>query len=332
LLKVEKDECTCAKDLGGDTGSQLQGNYRKVLGFVGFGGVSSFEALIMDDGSTDGTADVCESRQWVKLTRLDRRGPSCARNKGIELASGEFVAFTDGDCVVGQAWLKELCKAFVSDDVAGVGGDQTSPADETRFGRTVQEFFKQIGFMTGYIKNDSALVEVEHNPSCNSMYRKSVLEDLGGFDEALFPGEDVDLDYRIRSLGYKLIFNPFAVVGHYRPGTCRAFVSMMRRYGSSQWRLAKKHGFFRRILFVPPLFVVTLCCLAALLWHEPARWPAILAPLPLLWLWFGLRARSAGRGLLFTFLLVVTLVSWNWGFFTEMVSLKSGLDGRSGVS
>jgi len=280
----------------------------------------SFEALIMDDGSTDGTAESCESRQWVKLTRLDPGGPSRARNKGIEMARGEFVAFTDGDCIVDRSWLKELHSAFVSDDIAGGGGDQTSPADETSFGRTVQEFFKHIGFMTGYIKNDLKLVEVEHNPSCNSMYRKSVLKEVGGFDESLFPGEDVDLDYRIRSRGYRLFYNPSAVVQHYRPRTCKAFASMMRRYGSSQWSLVKKYGFFRRIFFVPLLFAVTLCCAAGILWWEPALWPVIVAPLMLVWLWFGARARSAGKGLIFTFLLVVTLVSWNWGFFAAMLS------------
>jgi len=293
---------------------------------------TSFEALIMDDGSTDGTAEVCEARQWVTLTRLDRGGPSRARNKGIELARGEFVAFTDGDCVVDRAWLNELYSAFVSDDIAGAGGDQTSPVDETRFGRTVQEFFKLIGFMTGYIRNDGSLVEVEHNPSCNSMYRKRVLEEQRGFDENLFPGEDVDLDYRIRRRGYRLIYNPSAVVGHYRPGTYRAFVSMMRRYGASQWSLVRKYGFFRRILFVPPLFVATLFCLTVVLWREPAVWPAIVTPFPLVWLWFGSKARSAGKGLVFTFLLMVTLVSWNWGFFGEMLSLRSGAWGRSGMS
>ena len=63
-------------------------------------------------------------------------------------------------------------------EIAGVGGDQRSPEDETERGRRIQEFLKLIGFMTDYIKTASIVQETEHNPSCNVMYRKSVLEEV----------------------------------------------------------------------------------------------------------------------------------------------------------
>jgi|GEM_PF-325469 len=286
---------------------------------------TSYEVIVLDDGSTDETPEICESNQWVRTIRLCRGGPSRARNQGISLAAGELVAFTDGDCIVDRQWLNELESGFFSDDVAGVGGDQESTPDETFFGRLVQEFFKCVGFMTGYIKDGTILAETDHNPSCNSMYRKAALAEVGGFDETLFPGEDVDLDHRIRARGYKLVFNPAARVAHYRPATLRRFASMMRRYGESQWPLLRRYGFFRKILFVPPAVIaVTVAAVSLLLWN-PHLWPLLLIPLPLAILWFYLKTGSVEKSAVFTMFLTVTLVSWNLGFVSAMLTGRRGV-------
>ncbi len=209
----------------------------------------SFEVTIVDDGSTDSTPEICESFAGVNVIRLEKGGPSRARNRGIKSARGEFVAFTDGDCLVDKRWLQELEKGFTGPLIAGVGGDQKSPEDDTEVGKRIQRFLKTIGFVTGYIKTDAAMKETEHNPSCNSMYRKGVLKQVGCFDEALWPGEDVELDLKITTLGQSLIYNPRAVVFHYRPKNYADFSRMMLRYGACQWYLVRKYGFFRRIQY-----------------------------------------------------------------------------------
>jgi GT2 family glycosyltransferase len=226
------------------------------------------------------------------------------------------VAFTDGDCLVDKSWLEELEKGFSSPVIAGVGGDQKSPEDDTVVGKTIQRFLKTIGFVTGYIKTDQATKETEHNPSCNAMYRKRVLKDVGGFDEALWPGEDVELDLKITTQGHTLIYNPQAVVYHYRPKTYADFGRMMLRYGACQWYLVMKYGFFRRIQYVPLLTLIGLgFAIAALVW-QPGIWPMVLLPWPLLFCWFYLKTRSSKTTLQFVYLMVITLVNWHWGFFT----------------
>jgi len=345
-----------------------------------------FEVIIVDDGSTDTTAEICERfsgkseedlfvkrssphpspktsisrslesfRCQLKLSsehnmeffeggpegtflhkkvppgfslqvmRVGQGGPSRARNLGIEAASGELVAFTDADCIVDHHWLMELENGFTAPDVAGVGGDQKSPDDETETGRLLQEFMKTIGFMTGYIKIGAKMKETVHNPTCNSMYRKKVLEEVNGFDEALWPGEDVELDLKIKRRGYKLIFNPEAVVAHYRPKTYRDFAKMMRRYGASQWYLVKKYGFFRKLHFVPIALFIALAALISLLSWDARFWPVIFLPLPVMFLWFYLKTRQIGKSLLFVYLFIVTMVNWNWGFFKS-----EGVAGRRG--
>ncbi|MGO9565953.1 MAG: glycosyltransferase [Desulfomonilaceae bacterium] len=276
----------------------------------------NFEAIIVDDGSTDETAEICESFPGVKVIRLEKSGPSRARNIGIEAARGEFVAFTDGDCLVDERWLRELEKGFSGPLIAGVGGDQKSPEDDTEVGKLIQRFLKTIGFVTGYIKTDATMKETEHNPSCNSMYRKGVLKAVGGFDEALWPGEDVELDLKITTQGHTLIYNPKAMVYHYRPKNYADFGRMMLRYGACQWYLVRKYGFFRRIQYVPLLTILGLgFAIAALAWH-PAIWPIVLLPWPFLFGWFYSKTLSIKTALQFVYLMVITLTNWHWGFFT----------------
>ena len=286
---------------------------------------SSFEVIVVDDGSTDGTREICEGFPRVRLIKLDRGGPSRARNVGIKQAQGEFVAFTDGDCIVDRRWLAELEKGFDRPEVVGVGGDQKSPEDETKTGRRIQEFLKLIGFMTDYIKTDSIMRETEHNPSCNVMYRKSVLEEVGGFDEELFPSEDVELDLKIRRRGYALLYNPAALVGHYRPGNYRDFASMMRRYGASQRYLVSRYGFFRRLHFVPVILAFSLALIAAGLIFNPAVGLGILALSCAAPVWFYVKTGNVRKSLQFTVLFAITVSNWNLGFLRRY---RSPIDNR----
>ncbi|MCP4668129.1 MAG: glycosyltransferase, partial [Deltaproteobacteria bacterium] len=276
----------------------------------------SYEVIVVDDGSTDGTAAICESFEGARVMRLDNGGPSRARNAGLEAARASLVAFTDSDCVVDKGWLKELEKGFTGPDVAGVGGDQKSPDDETELGQGIQEMFKMLGIVTYYMKTDTITAETEHNPSCNAAYRKAVLEEVGGFDETLWPGEDVDLDLRIRRQGYKLVYNPAALVGHYRPRTYRGFARMMRRYGASAWHLFKRYGFFRILHYEPLAAVLGLAFLAAMLVWEPMLWLLLPLTWPILFLWFFVKTRECHKGLQLTILFLIILIAWNWGFCT----------------
>lgn len=288
----------------------------KCLGSISRLDHPSFEIIVVDDGSTDDTAEICESFAEVTVIRLEKGGPSRARNTGIESARGEFVAFTDGDCLVDEHWLQDLEKGFTGPLIAGVGGDQKSPEDDTEVGKRIQRFLKTIGFVTGYIKTDAAMKATEHNPSCNSMYRKAVLKQVGGFDEALWPGEDVELDLKITTLGHTLIYNPHAVVSHYRPRNYADFGRMMLRYGACQWYLVRKYGFFRRIQYVPIFAVLGLGFLIAVLAWDPEIWPIVLLPLPLLFGWFYIKTLNLKTAFQFACLMVITLVNWHWGFFT----------------
>jgi cellulose synthase/poly-beta-1,6-N-acetylglucosamine synthase-like glycosyltransferase len=274
---------------------------------------SGYEVIVVDDGSTDRTLEICRACPAVRLIRTDHGGPSRARNLGIRAARGCLVAFTDSDCIPEPQWLRELERGFLHSGVAGVGGDQRSPEGESAFGRTVQEYFKLIGFVTRYVSREKALTPIPHNPSCNVAYRKEALAAIGGFPEDQFPCEDLAVDLQLRKRGYELYFNPGAVVGHFRPANYGDFARMMRRYGSGAWLLWRKFGFTRMLDFVP---WASLLPLAAGFGPAPAL-AALLAALPLLaWVCFSIRTGCPRKGTRFTLLFLLTVIHWNYGYFT----------------
>ena len=246
-----------------------QGTIRACLDAVLKLDYPAFEVIVADDGSTDGTLEILRAYgAHVRVVALQHAGPSRARNEAAALAKGEFLAFTDSDCIVDAGWLNELLRCFGDVSVVAAGGLQKSPADETVFGRRVQRFFAETGFVADYARQRPGIYRAVHNPSCNSIYRAEAFRSAGGFWTGIWPGEDVELDHRLGRAGGRIMCNAAAVVCHYRQSTMSGFCRMMRRYGWAQAVLLRRHGFFRFVQCVPFLSVGMIAACAA--------WPLLL--------------------------------------------------------
>lgn len=212
---------------------------------------TAHEVIVVDDGSTDGTSEVA-SRHGVAVVRTSGVGASAARNRGLELATGRIVAFTDADCTVVPGWLASLVDVIDRTQATGAGGPQRNvfPGDASG-GAAFDAFFRLASVVSDYARSGREVREVTHNASCNSAYTKQSIVDVGGFTEGMWPGEDVDLDLRLRARGATLMFVPDALVFHHRPGTVTWFRRMMRRYGAAERALVQRHGRARRIDYVP---------------------------------------------------------------------------------
>jgi GT2 family glycosyltransferase len=297
------------------------------------------EIVVVDDGSSDRTPQILRGFAGVTVLQSGGGGPSRARNLGLLATRAEVVAFTDADCICHERWLEELLAVLASGDWAGVGGDQQSPRDESDFGRRVQAFLKAVGFVADYVRTTDRVIEVPHNPTCNVAYRRQVLLQSGGFDEALWPGEDVDLDHRIRSLGHRLAYTPRAVVEHYRPRDLSGFRRMMRNYGRAQAYLVRKHGPFRP-LHAEPLLALGALGAAPLLASPPLAPLTAAAALGLPFALFRLRGACGRRAAGQVALLYETLLWWNLGFAEQWAgrgmarraaSADIGLTGGAGL-
>ncbi|MGD0335590.1 MAG: glycosyltransferase [Candidatus Omnitrophota bacterium] len=221
-----------------------------------------YEIIIVDDG-IDGVipASLMDFKGRIKILKSDSRGPSFARNLAAQNTDAELLAFTDSDCIVARDWLKELVMGLAqTSEAAACGGMQELPDDASGFQKYVFSALREAGFVTDYSRTakDSKVFAVRHNPSCNVIYHKKIFFSVGGFWEGFWPGEDLELDYRLIKKGYLLLFNPRAVVYHYRPDTLRKFLSMMHRYGEVQAYLVRRYGLFRKIHLVPVGLVICI--------------------------------------------------------------------------
>ncbi len=174
---------------------------------------TDYEIVLVDDGSSDGSLETIEDMVKSSIVRIkviklsEGRGCFHARNKGLEVAKGEIIAFIDSDEVADKNWLKNLVKLhFESSDVGGVVGNTITDNNQALILPFVVAPIGATGMYNGVVKAGT----------CNVAYRKSILSDIGGFDEAFDPKwrGDSDLCLRVSEKGFKLLYEPTAIVFH----------------------------------------------------------------------------------------------------------------------
>jgi GT2 family glycosyltransferase len=158
-----------------------------------------YEVIVTDDGrEVTARSMIAQRYPRVRWVAGPRRGPAANRNNGARAATGEFIAFTDDDCIPSAQWLSSFAAA-ICDEVDVYEGKTTCEA--------------------------GVRSPLEHAPinltggclwSCNMMVRKALFERLGGFDEDFpYPHmEDADFRRRLEAHGINIQFAPEAVVDH----------------------------------------------------------------------------------------------------------------------
>jgi len=194
----------------------------------------NYEVIVVNDGSTDSTREIATAYP-VRLISTENQGLSSARNTGMKEAAGELIAYIDDDAWPDPHWLTYLVDTFEKSDHAGVGGPNIPPEDDTWIARCVAN--APGGPIHVLVSDEIA----EHIPGCNMAFRKSCLEEIGGFDTTFrVAGDDVDLCWRIQQRGWKIGFSPAAMVWHRRRGSVRAYWRQQKGYGKAEALLERK--------------------------------------------------------------------------------------------
>ncbi|MDO8726853.1 MAG: glycosyltransferase [Candidatus Methanoperedens sp.] len=191
-----------------------------------------FEVIVVDGHSTDATEE-CAIKFPVRVIFEDYGTVGGARQIGVENSKGEFVAFTDADCIPERNWLENLVKGF-DNGIIGVGGGIKNIGDglwEKSIALALDSFLGSANSVQDRVFKDKRYVK--SISGCNSMYRKKDLIDLGGFNVRLSFNEETELNSRLSKFG-KLLYIPNAIVLHNQDRNLREFVMRIYKFGKSR--------------------------------------------------------------------------------------------------
>ncbi len=182
------------------------------------------ELLVIDDGSTDGSAALAERAGARVIRHPVNQGLAAGRNTALDHTAGDILVFVDVDGLAEPRLIETLLGGFSGPEVGGVGGQGVEAHRETRAdewrARHARQWF-----------GPRPRPAVPYLPGLCSAYRCDALRAVGGFNTGLRTNaEDVDMGLRLRRAGYRLVYLPSAVVYHQRADTLPSLVKTMDRW------------------------------------------------------------------------------------------------------
>jgi glycosyltransferase involved in cell wall biosynthesis len=191
-----------------------------------------WEIVVADNGSTDGS--LAFARDWadthpnvVVVDASGLGGASAARNAGVEVARGEYLAFCDADDVVLAGWLAACVEALHTADVAAGRFDFWS-LNRIQPAPPLPAATRQLGFLPAGL-------------GANLAVRRGPFNAIGGFDQDVTPGEDIDLCWRLQLRGFRFVEAPGAVVAKRARSDFRSVFTQAYAYGQCGPSLHKRY-------------------------------------------------------------------------------------------
>jgi GT2 family glycosyltransferase/glycosyltransferase involved in cell wall biosynthesis len=190
-------------------------------------GTERFEIIVVDDCSTDETAEAIGRIPGVVYLRNQTNfGFIVSCNRGAERARGKYLVFLNNDTLVRDGWLRALVDTFAEDLYAGIVGSKLIYPDGLLQEAGGIIWRDASGWNYGKFDDPAKpeynyLREVDYCSAAALMIPKSLFQSVGGFDPRYAPAyyEDTDLAFKVRQAGYKVLYQPLSEVIHYEGAT-----------------------------------------------------------------------------------------------------------------
>jgi hypothetical protein len=232
---------------------------------------SDFEIIFVDNASTDesisivnGFKKLARSQRLIIVRNSSNLGYAKGNNIGVAHARGEYLVFLNNDTVVEPRWLQELVDAVATDRDIGAAQSKLLVLDrDERVFDSAGDFidFYCLAFRRAAGERDlgqyETMEEVFSARGACMLVRHSILKEIGGFDpDFVLEFEDIDLCWRIRLRGYKVVYVPRSVIFHKGFGTLSHFRKVSR--DPQPLLMIKNYDASNLLFFLPPYLVVTL--------------------------------------------------------------------------
>ena len=197
------------------------------------------EVIVVDNGSTDDLGPVLDAFPGVVREREGRPGSYAARNRGLQAARGEVLAFTDSDCLPEPGWVAAGVGELVAHPEVGiVGGRVDLRAADPRRPTAVELHELLWGF-----PQEAYVTAERYSVTANLFTRRTVMDRVGQFNPALKSGGDREWGTRAAAAGVAIRFAPDAVVGHPARRTLAELGHKLRRVaGGRADRIRRQSG------------------------------------------------------------------------------------------
>jgi mycofactocin glycosyltransferase len=199
--------------------------------------------IVVDDGSLSPieAADFAGTHGDIEVLHHPRsKGPAAARNTGLAACTTDFVAFMDSDVTPRRGWLEALLGHFCDPTVALVAPRIVGLAHS----ENVVARYEAVHSSLDLGQREAPVLPhstVSYVPSAAIICRRSAISEVGGFDETMQSGEDVDLCWRLIEVGARLRYEPIALVAHDHRTQLRDWLARKAFYGGSAAPLSVRH-------------------------------------------------------------------------------------------
>lgn len=189
-----------------------------------------FEIIVVDNGSTDSTPAVVSRYAGIVLLHEPQPGSYAARNTGLKHARGEYVAFTDSDCLPEIDWLENGLSAIQGRaDIAVAAGRIAFSEPTGNYNRACFNYERCLSMRQDDNAREGCAI------TANWFSRRSILLDQGGFDATLKSGGDHALSRKLCKAGLQIVYLPTAVVVHPPRTQIPEITGKVRRVVGGRW-------------------------------------------------------------------------------------------------